>query len=87
MLIETLRQHDDRTERHRSAPEICQELALNTEVFDVARVYRRLDWRNFLRKGDVNGSRARGVDMQALGFAKQIARLLKPLLAFSHVGR
>src|SRR6185503_15119636 len=46
MLVETRGQQDVRTEMHRTSPELRQAFALNLQVPDVFRVFRRFDWRN-----------------------------------------
>src|SRR5437868_5328080 len=87
MLLESGRHDHDCAQVHWLSPEAAEQLALDAEMLDVLGVLRRLDWRNLLGEGNANCAAAGRIDVDSLRLAHQVARLLVPLLAFSHIGR
>src|SRR5688572_10106401 len=78
MFVETSRQQDVRAEVHRSAPELRQAFALNLDVLDVLRVFRRLDWWNHLIESQSDPHPR--LDTHLLRRAVKISRRAIPLL-------
>ena len=65
MLFESFGQQHVRTEMHRPTPELRQSFALNADVLNVLRVFRRLDRRNDLGNGLQNFFSRKGAKTQS----------------------
>ena len=82
MAIESLGEEDHRADIHICPPEAADQLALDFDVFDVARILGRRDRRDTCSQGDTNRPSRRRIDPHLCGRAVEIARGQVPLLPF-----
>src|SRR5207253_10562856 len=87
MAVPSFGQDDNRAEIHRTAPELRQPVALDSDPLDVLRLREIRKRPNPAIERDPHDGIARRVDSQALRRAGEIAWRDRPLLSFAAVRR